>query len=87
MLEETIVGNLSELGFRFSRSSLNLLAEKEPWEFRSKEGASFGEDIIQFWEFFDFDIIQQLQHKLGFQFLTYSLHSFGSTLPFLNSPL
>ena len=49
MLEEASVGTLSELGLHLSRSSLNLLAEKEPWEFLSKESASFGEDIIQFW--------------------------------------
>ena len=48
MLEENIAETLSELGFHLSRSSLNLLEEKEPWEFLSKEGASFGEDIIQF---------------------------------------
>ena len=48
VLEEFIVETLSELGFHLSRSSLNLLAEKEPWEFHSKEGTSFREDKIQF---------------------------------------
>ena len=59
MLEEAIVGtlletsrkpleNLSELGFHLSRSSLNLLAEKEAWEFRSKEGVSLCRDGIGF---------------------------------------
>ena len=36
---------------------------------------------------FNFDLILLLQHKLGFPILTYFLHSFGSTLPLLNSPL
>ena len=48
MLEEAIVGTRSELGFHLSNPSLNLLEEKEPWEFLSKEGTYFGEDIIQF---------------------------------------
>ena len=66
MLEEAIAGTLSELGFHPSNPLLNLLAEKEPCEFRSMEGTSFGESGIQFSKFSNFDLILELQQKLGF---------------------